>query len=95
MKVNLSNFESNKQDILTGSSKIYSKENKPFDKQEYMAENMHENLAYKSYIKEHAVNDLAIDKNSSEYMTFFLKENCLKDAILSLRKYLIFKIIYT
>ena len=58
MKVNLSNFESNKQDILTGSSKIYSKENKPFDKQEYMAENMHENLAYKSYIKKHAIKDL-------------------------------------
>ena len=48
MKENLSNFDSNKQDILTGSSKIYSKENKPFNKHDYMVENMSKNGFCKS-----------------------------------------------
>ncbi len=58
MKENLSNFDSNEQDILTGSSKIYSKENKPFNKHDYMVENMSTNLAYKSYLVKHSTEDL-------------------------------------
>jgi MoaA/NifB/PqqE/SkfB family radical SAM enzyme len=57
MKDNLPNFGSNKQDILTGSSKIFSKENEPFNKHSYMIENMSENLAYKSYIDKNLTND--------------------------------------
>ena len=58
MKENISNFDSNKQDILTGSSKIYSKDNKPFNKHDYMVNNMSENLAYKSYLSNHSTKDL-------------------------------------
>ena len=58
MKENLSNFGSDKQDILTGSSKIFSKDNRPFNKQTYMIENMSENLAYKSYLKNNSINDI-------------------------------------
>ena len=57
MKENLPNFGSNKQDILTGSSKIFSKENEPFNKHSYMIENMSENLAYKSHINKNLIND--------------------------------------
>ena len=57
MKENLPNFGSNKQDILTGSSKIFSKGNEPFNKHSYMIENMSENLAYKSYLDKNLIND--------------------------------------
>ena len=57
MKSNLSNLKSNKQDILIGSSKIFSKDNKPFNKHSYMIENMSKNLAYISFLNKNFTKD--------------------------------------
>ena len=59
MKEILDNLKSDKQEILTGSSKIYSKnKNNYFDKNKYFLENMHLNKAYLSYIENNSIEDV-------------------------------------
>ena len=59
MKEILDNLKSGKQEILTGSSKIYSKnKNNYFDKNKYFLENMHLNKAYLSYIENNSIEDV-------------------------------------
>ena len=63
MKELLNNIKSHKQEILTGSSKLSSKnKNKFFDKNNYFLDNMHLNKAYLLYLENNSIldNDLKI-----------------------------------
>ena len=42
----MSEIKNTKQEILTGSARLFSQDKKPFDRVNYMIENMHLNKAY-------------------------------------------------
>ena len=58
MKQQLNNIKSDKQEILTGSSKLSSiNKNKFFDKNNYFLDNMHLNKAYLLYLENNSIID--------------------------------------
>ena len=52
----MDNFNIEKQDVISGSSRLVSK-NKYFDKTKYALENMHHNLSYIEHLKRNDTQD--------------------------------------
>ena len=62
----MNNIKKDKQDILIGSTKLSSLIEKKFDKNQYMIENMQENLAFKNYLVKNNIKDKNIVKEELE-----------------------------
>ena len=66
----MADISSTKQEILKGSSRLYSQNNNPFDRVRYMIDNMHLNKAYLSLSKNTQNKEQLLSKLKKDYKTY-------------------------
>ena len=66
----MADIESTKQEILKGSSRLYSRNDNPFDRVRYMIDNMHLNKAYLSLSKNTQNKEQLLSKLKKDYKIY-------------------------
>ena len=66
----MADIASTKQEILKGSSRLYSRNDNPFDRVRYMIDNMHLNKAYLSLSKNTQNKEQLLSKLKKDYKTY-------------------------
>ena len=66
----MADISSTKQEILKGSSRLYSRNDNPFDRVRYMIDNMHLNKAYLSLSKNTQNKEQLLSKLKKDYKIY-------------------------